>query len=585
MKILMRVLNWFGRILLPARLRPSALTQRVTHALDTSVAGLEKGAGKATKSVEKVETGETPVSKLYTVLRWFLHFLLLFAILYGLYILNGYLQLPKVLHSVLPVLHPYWLPLLFLLLYLMGWFAWGLWQLTGPEKVGRDHPDVNDAWAEATRAVADAGIELRQLPLFLVLGRPEGSEDQLFEATGRALKVRAPRATTAPLHIYADKDAIFVTCGTTSVVGALVALLADEKPAGEANAKAESATGDLGDELRGDGAPPLAEIQAILEGAQQQGRGPDQLTEEEKRVISILVAEEQADRPPADDRRRAFLRDGQAVARQQARLRHLCRLVARDRRPYCPINGVLVVLPFRAADTDTDAAQFSAALQSDLTVIRDVLQVQCPLLAVSCDLQKTSGFREFLHRLPAGQRDRRLGQRFPLAPDLNDNELPDMVQQGVGWLCQTLVPSLVYNLFRVEPGQNGGGGGNGATTATATTTAAVEGNMRLYRFLSQLRERRQRFGRLLTRGLLVDQPDAFRFGGFYLAGTGDGEKDEQAFVSGVVDKLLQNQNYVAWTKEIVAAEAGYIRWTRIIYAVLLLLVVAVGVLLFLLYRA
>ena len=296
------------------------------------------------------------------------------------------------------------------------------------------------------------------------------------------------------------------------------------------------------------------------------------MTEEEKRVISLLVAEEQGDKPPADDKRRAFLRDTRAVELQRERLRYLCRLLARDRRPYCPINGVLVVLPFRATDSDADAAQFSAACQSDLTMIHEVLQVECPLLALTCDLQKTSGFREFLQRLPAGQRDRRLGQRFPLVPDLAEKEMPDMVQQGVGWLCQTLVPSLVYNLFRLDSGGNG------------QAVAAVESNMRLYHFLHDLRERQERIGRLLTRGLMVEMPNAYRFGGFYLAGTGDGEKDEQAFVRGVVEKLLANQSYVAWTKEALAVEAGYRRWTWGFYLGLLLLIAVVGVLVFLAIR-
>src|SRR5688572_7657327 len=114
MKFLMRVLNWFGRVLLPVRLRPTTMAQRLTHTLDASVGGLERGAGKATKSVEKVESGETPPSKLATFFRWLVHFLIVLLLLAGLYWLNGYLQLPRVLHSALPALHPFWLPLLFL---------------------------------------------------------------------------------------------------------------------------------------------------------------------------------------------------------------------------------------------------------------------------------------------------------------------------------------------------------------------------------------------------------------------------------------------------------------------------------------
>ena len=36
--------------------------------------------------------------------------------------------------------------------------------------------------------------------------------------------------------------------------------------------------------------------------------------------------------------------------RYAARLRHLCRLIKRDRLGFCPINGILVLLPVSAAD-------------------------------------------------------------------------------------------------------------------------------------------------------------------------------------------------------------------------------------------
>jgi hypothetical protein len=137
--------------------------------------------------------------------------------------------------------------------------------------------------------------------------------------------------------------------------------------------------------------------------------------------------------------------------------------------------------------------------------------------------------------------------------DVEESAVPALVQQGVEWLCHSLLPSLVYNLFRVEMASGGG------TAATEVT----EGNLRLYTLVAELRERRKRLGRLLTRGLLLDKGGGFLFGGVYLAGTSADGNTEQAFVGGVFQRLIANQNHVTWTAEALATEARYRRWAAL----------------------
>ena len=54
------------------------------------------------------------------------------------------------------------------------------------------------------------------------------------------------------------------------------------------------------------------------------------------------------------------------------------------------------------------------------------------------------------------------------------------------------------------------------------------------------------------------------FGGCYLAGTGR-SGDQQAFVSGVLQRLMQSQSSVAWTPEALEDDARYRRWTSFGY--------------------
>src|SRR5439155_15057186 len=143
------------------------------------------------------------------------------------------------------------------------------------------------------------------------------------------------------------------------------------------------------------------------------------LTDDERGQIQLLVAEEEAEqgqrgrKPPT-----SFVKNTAEVQRQTARFQHLCRLIVRERRPYCPLNGILLLIPYAAADRDEDAAATGRVCQQELDAARSILQVHCPVFALICDVETAPGFREFVERFPAEQGARRRGQRFPRWPEL-----------------------------------------------------------------------------------------------------------------------------------------------------------------------
>ena len=93
-------------------------------------------------------------------------------------------------------------------------------------------PDIDAAWAEALKALDQAGIDLSAAPLFVVLGQSQGSEESLFAAAQLPLQVRhVPRRPTAPLHLYASRDGIYLTCGGASLLARQIALLTEEAAA------------------------------------------------------------------------------------------------------------------------------------------------------------------------------------------------------------------------------------------------------------------------------------------------------------------------------------------------------------------
>jgi hypothetical protein len=510
--------------------------------------------------------------------RWFLRIVLFVLVLVLLWWINSHFhkffdlglgQAPTLFRDT-PVqidLKNFWLPILFLLLVAISWIGWWLWSLTQEEEVS-EFPDIDEAWDEALTALHRAGIDVTDPPLFLVLGRSPQNEGPLFDATHFPLLVKqAPPRLNAPLHIYASQDCIFVTCPDASLLGRHAAILAGEV---EGSTPGSPFAVDGGFDPNKTLIPQghALDVQAVLARAREQGRDPQHLTEEENQEIKTILAAAAAEEAQRHGKsRQSILKNAAEVEQLTARLRHLCRLIVRDRRPYCPVNGIMVIAPAAATDTDDDANQTGTLVQKDLNAARDVLQVYCPILMLVGDLEMVPGFAEFIQRFPEAQRQRRVGQRFPYLPDLEPAELEKKLDDVGLWIGHALVPSWVYRLFRVErPGSD-------------TLQNAVQGNVQLYRFLSQMRGRQKRLSRILARGLGGDGSAPPMFGGCYIGGTGRNPKD-QAFVEGVFQRLLQDQSFVAWTQAAMAAEKNFYHWTRIGYVSL---AVFVGLLLTAIY--
>ncbi len=497
--------------------------------------------------------------------RWGLHLVLVLLILIGLGVLNYALGLEKYLSTRLVALRSVWLPLLFALFYVLCWLSWSLWKLLGPEQESSDFPDVDAAWAEACRSLDSAGIDLTETPLFLVLGRPATAEETLFQAAGMPLDVAGvPRRSDAPVRVFANRDGVYVTCSGASLLGRQAALYAETGGPGsiETATPVEAPEETFATIAAGNKGEGVKSVEAILSRAREQGRGMGQLLDEEKRAIGLLVASEETSSGRA--RPSIFKNKGEADL-LSARLHHLCRLIVRDRRPFCPINGILVLLPMASCDSDDDASQAGTILQRDLASARDVFRLVCPVFVVVTELEALPGFRQLIERLPEGQKERRMGQRFPLVPDLEPSAVPSMIESGVQWIGNKLFPDMIDKLWRVE------------AAGGADLTETVEGNVQLYQLLRNVRDRQKRLSRILIRGTLVEGAPPM-LGGCYLVGTGPDPARQQAFVPGVFRRLTESQDYISWTRSALAEDTDYSKWTTFGYAGLVVtIIVSIGV--------
>lgn len=507
------------------------------------------------------------VRRIGPVLRWAIHAVLLLTVLTVLYVVHRWQNLDQYLWLPSPKFRNLWLPLLFLLVYLLCWLGRWLWDLISPEQEFSVYPDIDQAWQEAVRTLDQAGLDLAAAPLFLVLGRPRGSEEALLQGVQPRLLVNhVPRRPDSPLHVYANRDGTYISCPGASLMGRQAAMMAEEAVGLSSDAGAPGQD-DGGAEMFATLSPSAQRgaevIEQIIARAREQGRGPDQLVDEERRAIGLLIASDNQAVANEEVRPRAsLLQDRAEVEAGTQRLEYLCRLIARERRPFCPINGILLVFPIAAGRSDDDATQVGLVGQRDLATVRKTLQVRCPVFSLFCDMETMPGFRALTERLPENQRDRRMGQRFPLVPDLEPAGIAGMLESGLQQVGNRLIPNLVSNLWQTE------------TSVGGSLADAVRGNVELYRLLAGVRERQSRFARALTRAVVSEGSPPAMLGGCYLAGTGADPVREQAFIPGVFQRLVESQDFVTWTPEALAAEAKQLFWTRVGYTALGLLTAA-----------
>jgi type VI protein secretion system component VasK len=231
----------------------------------------------------------------------------------------------------------------------------------------------------------------------------------------------------------------------------------------------------------------------------------------------------------------------QESARQLARLEYVCQLIRQSRFPLCPINGVLVLLPFELLQaTQRETQQLEKTVRSDLACLQRELAIRCPVTALVVGMHQERGFRELVRRVG---RERATAQRFGRRFDVRI--IPSA--EAIAALCALaagVFEDWIHTLFR------------------EAEALSRPGNLRLYGLLCKMRST---LSSVLTEVLVggfahdpqsKDLPEPIPFSGCYFAATGESE-DQQAFVRGVFEKLGEEQEDVEWTRLAVAANR---RW-------------------------
>jgi hypothetical protein len=236
------------------------------------------------------------------------------------------------------------------------------------------------------------------------------------------------------------------------------------------------------------------------------------------------------------------------ASEQTARLEYVCQLLKKSRQPYCPINGVMTLIPFDLIKRgEAESVEVQRAVRNDLETILRTTQLRTQVISLVVGMEAESGFRELVRRIG---KEPAKAQRFGKGFNVWNPPIPEQIEAVSTHACGAF-EDWAYALFREKDG------------------LSKTGNTKLYSLMCKIRSQ------LRTRleGILVDAysreadngssgKGGLLFSGCYFAATGETE-DRQAFVKSVFDRMFEQEAELDWTDEAVAEDARYQRMANL----------------------
>jgi len=387
-------------------------------------------------------------------------------------------------------------------------------------------PEIDRIWYDGTAEAESKGILINKTPIFLVLGTSQQREVKtLLQLTGLEFAAATSGAGSPPLSIHACRDAIFVFlngCNCISRLSNSTSTASKHIPMADDQGMLPTEVGGTIDASRLD----AMRISTSDKNEQPNNTaannpfvpGGTMLLDESQDLSEIWNAVSTSKALNSND-----------IFDCEEKLQHVCKLINRARRPLCPINGIVSVLPFELVESSS--GQLQIAIQKDLAILRQELQIRCPNTALVSGMESDEGFVELVKRLPAQQSSE---NRFGKGSDLW--VVPDSQRlDAIAIHATATFEDWIYMLFQ------------------EANSLKKKNNSKLFLLLCRVRGAfAENLRGVLSRGFGFDTAlapalayEQFLFGGCYFAATGN-SPSQQAFVKSVFAKALEQEGELEW---------------------------------------
>ncbi len=486
----------------------------------------------------------------WAVLTFFCLSLLLFACLIRLRFLNGSDSEPSHWNSVAVIGG---LVTLFLSLLVYGWIRFSLKEKPSP------YSDIDRVITEGLQELVNRQIDVVKTPIFLVLGTENVLNNQfMIEAAAGKPATLAPKSGDDCLSVHASQDAIWIFphgCNCTSVVNHLEIPKESDQDAAEDS---------LHDSIAGTMSADDMEFEAEDESARW---GKTHKFDEFEPPVDGGTIQMDDDFDPTRDASSSHVAptakfNPPDLDQAEERLRHFCRWLRKIRSNVCPINGVLTAIPFEAIVSKSE--HLSKAVQADLKILREELQVRVPNTLLVSGMENEPGFTTMTNLLgPHRTEKQRIGKGAHEKASPENKYLAVIAKQAT---CA--IEDQIFELFQ-----------QGEVLRNSNTP-------NLFRLLCRMRGN---FGTNLIK--IVDESfgfdpfkqhelsnSQFLFGGCYFA-AGGVRKKEHAFLPSVLAKVIDLRSNIDWSINAQQRDLRYQRQAAWVSLIGLLALVAIATLL------
>ncbi|MCY2992017.1 MAG: hypothetical protein NTY19_29680 [Planctomycetota bacterium] len=437
-----------------------------------------------------------------------------------------------------------WFTFLPILLFLVAvisavvYYAVYLWQL--PEYELFD--DLQTAWEKGLAELEHLGLQLYDLPLFLVLGVEDPERvHQLFMASGLEWALANYPAGRSALHWYAGNDGVFVVCSDVGCLTRIAQRATQRLQSVRSSTPAATPSQNI-DLSRTCWPTPAVEVLDQQPAAEASRPPPSvspppsanaplnmgQTLEVPAEDLRRNAVASDGSQPPAGVNKQRLALDRDAMNEQIARCEQLGRLIVAARQPRAPLNGIVTLLPLNMLLCDaSEGPDVKEAASLDLQTLVGCLRLRCPTYAIVSGWEDDLGFQELVRRLPSNLKDNRFGK----GNRPGDSPIPDRLE-AVAKNAVAAFEDWTYHLFK-QP--------------EATTKP---GNRQLYTLLCKVRRYlNSRLIKVVADGYSCEEHEerVGLFGGCYFTAAGR-HVPSQAFVRGVFQNIVQQHKELAWTR-------------------------------------
>ena len=450
--------------------------------------------------------------------------------------------------------------------------------------------DIDWAWEKGIAELERQNLDLRRIPLFLILGSAGAeAERTLFEASGLRFTIADTPPGDVALRWYASSKAIFVVASKVGCLSKLAELGVTANNADKVAPLKEEKGQDLRRTLvvqsseseSSSSRRSIANLRGSVATQEDEGRSSrlGGLSSRQGGIRGTLM----------NFVRETFLGRSESVSvelmasleltrrdieLQAARLKHLCKLFRRSRRPLCPVNGVLAVIPYGVVQrlpvgegVNSRGDALTTAVRQDLEAAVPTFQLRFPVTALVTGLELESGFRDLAQRLGRdAAKLNRFGKGFHLWARPTNEQLEALGKHACGQFQY-----WIYKIFEKKESLDPSGNAR---------------NMSLYSLLCRVRrDVHPRLDFVLSDGFGYDpvhEPNRvpILFSGCYFAATGESSK-EQAFVAAVFEKLIAEDAELEWTPDAIRQNRGSKSLARLTWGFNLVLAIAVAAIVYL----